>query len=438
MIDFIWKLLELVATIFDGFILTRFVFLTLNCNLKYRANKVKYFISSIGYAIIISIMNSVTVFEGLGGVIYTVYAFLISFFLLQGTVIKKLFVSILNNIIALFVNVLVSSAVSAAFKEDMAVIYTEQSEVRLIAVISAQILMFIFCDLLIKIIGQDKLSLNKKEWFLILTTFVFSFLTIAIIHITQTYYDIPETAALLMLFAKISSVILFVASFYIIFALSRSNKESEELRILRQQHEYRIQYANNIKMQYDEIKRIKHDMKQSYLVIDSLMSDKKYTEANEYIKSNISNLGKSEVIIDVGNDFVNAILNSKLTFAKSAGIEVICSSTNNIGGIDDTDLCSLLGNMLDNAIEACEKCSGEKLIETSISIRDNKCSIIVSNSVEAEILKNNKALKTTKKDTENHGFGVRSIRAIAEKYGGVVNFYQERNMFNCQVVLMLK
>lgn len=438
MIDFIWKLLELVATIFDGFILTRFVFLTLNCNLKYRANKVKYFISSIGYAIIISIMNSVTVFEGLGGVIYTVYAFLISLFLLQGTVIKKLFVSILNNIIALFVNVLVSSAVSAAFKEDISVIYTKQSPVRLIAVISAQILMFIFCDLLIKIIGQDKLSLNKKEWFLILTAFVFSFVTIAIIHITQTYYDIPETAALLMLFAEISSVILFVASFYIIFALSRSNKESEELRILRQQHEYRIQYANNIKMQYDEIRRIRHDMKQSYLVIDSLMSDKKYTEANEYIKSNISNLGKSEVIIDVGNDFVNAILNSKLTFAKSAGIEVICSSTNNIGGIDDTDLCSLLGNMLDNAIEACEKCSGEKLIETSISIRDNKCSIIVSNSVEAEILKNNKALKTTKKDTENHGFGVRSIRAIAEKYGGVVNFYQERNMFNCQVVLMLK
>ena len=438
MIDFLWKLLEFAATIFDGFILTRFVFLTLNCNLKYRANKVKYFISSIGYAIIISIMNSVTVFEGLGGVIYTVYAFLISLFLLQGTVIKKLFVSILNNIIALFVNVLVSSAVSAAFKEDIAIIYTEQSLVRLIAVISAQILMFIFCDLLIKIIGQDKLSLNRKEWFLILTTFVFSFVTIAIIHITQTYYDIPETAALLMLFAEISSVILFVASFYIIFALSRSNKESEELRNLRQQHEYRIQYANNIKMQYNEIRRIKHDMKQSYLVIDSLMSDKKYAEASEYIKSNISNLGKSEVIIDVGNDFVNAILNSKLTFAKSIGIEVICSSTSNIGGIDDTDLCSLLGNILDNAIEACEKCRGEKLIETSISIRDNKCSIIVSNSVEAEILKNNKALKTTKKDTENHGFGVRSIRAIAEKYGGVVNFYQERNMFNCQVVLMLK
>ena len=438
MIDFLWKLLELAVTIFDGFILTRFVFLTLNCNLQYRANKVKYFISSIGYAIIISIMNSVTVFEGLGGVIYTVYAFLISLFLLQGTVIKKLFVSILNNIIALFVNVLVSSAVSAAFKENIAVIYTEQSIIRLIAVISAQILMFIFCDLLIKIIRKDKLSLNKKEWFLILTTFIFSFSTIAIIHITQTYYDIPRAATLLMLFAEISSVILFVASFYIIFALSRSNKESEELRILRQQHEYRIQYANNIKMQYDEIRRIRHDMKQSYSVIESLISDEKYTEASEYVKSNISSFGKSEVIIDVGNDFVNAILNSKLTFAKSIGIEVICSSTSNIWGIDDTDLCSLLGNMLDNAIEACEKCKGEKLIETSISIRENKCCIIVSNSVETEILKNNKALKTTKKDTENHCFGVRSIRTIAEKYGGVVNFYQERNMFNCQVVLMLK
>lgn len=438
MIDFLWKLLELAVTIFDGFVLTRFVFLTLNCNLQYRANKVKYFISSIGYAIIISIMNSVTVFEGLGGVIYTVYAFLISLFLLQGTVIKKLFVSILNNIIALFVNVLVSSAVSAAFKENIAVIYTEQSLVRLIAIISAQILMFIICDLLIKIIGEYKLVLNKKEWFLILVNFVFSFSTIAIIHIAQTYYDIPREATILMLFAEISSVILFVASFYIIFALSRSNKESEELHILRQQHQYRIQYANNIKMQYDEIRRIRHDMKQSYSVIESLISDEKYTEASKYIESNINNFGKSEILIDVGNDFVNAILNSKLTFAKSIGIEVICSSTSNIQGIDDTDLCNLLGNMLDNAIEACEQCKGEKLIEASISIRENKCIIIVSNSVESEIMKNNKALETTKKDAKNHGFGVKSIRTIAEKYGGLVNFYQEKSLFNCQVVLMLK
>ena len=438
MIDFLWKLLELAVTIFDGFVLTRFVFLTLNCNLQYRANKVKYFISSIGYAIIIRIMNSVTVFEGLGGVIYTVYAFLISLFLLQGTVIKKLFVSILNNIIALFVNVLVSSAVSAAFKENIAVIYTEQSLVRLIAIISAQILMFIICDLLIKIIGEYKLVLNKKEWFLILVNFVFSFSTIAIIHIAQTYYDIPREATILMLFAEISSVIRFVASFYIIFALSKSNKESEELHILRQQHQYRIQYANNIKMQYDEIRRIRHDMKQSYSVIESLISDEKYTEASKYIESNINNFGKSEILIDVGNDFVNAILNSKLTFAKSIGIEVICSSTSNIQGIDDTDLCSLLGNMLDNAIEACEQCKGEKLIEASISIRENKCIIIVSNSVESEIMKNNKALETTKKDAKNHGFGVKSIRTIAEKYGGLVNFYQEKSLFNCQVVLMLK
>ncbi|MBE6845649.1 MAG: GHKL domain-containing protein [Ruminococcus sp.] len=438
MIDFLWKLLEFAVTIFDGFVLTRFVFLSLNCNLQYPTNKAKYFISSIGYAIVISIMNSITVFEGLGGVIYTVYAFLISLFLLQGTVIKKLFVSILNNLIALFVNVLVSSAVSAAFKADITVIYTEQSLIRFIAVISAQILMFVFCDLLIKIIGQDKLSLNKKEWFLILITFVFSFSTIAIIHIAQTYYDIPEAATMLMLFAEICSVILFVASFYIIFALSKSNKESEELRILKQQNEYRIQYANNIKMQYDEIRRIRHDMKQSYSVIESLISDEKYAEASEYINSNISSIGKSEIIINVGNDFVNAILNSKLTYAKSIGIEVICSSTSNIKGIDDTDLCSLLGNMLDNAIEACEKNEGEKLIETNIIFRENKYIIIVSNSVESEILKSNKALKTTKKDTENHGFGVKSIRTIAEKYGGVVNYYQERNMFNCQVVLMLK
>ncbi len=297
--------------------------------------------------------------------------------------------------------------------------------------------MFVFCDLLIKIMRKDKLSLTKNEWFLILITFVFSFTTIAIIHIAQIYYDIPREATILMLFAEICAVILFVASFYIILALSKSNKESEELHILKQQNEYRQQYAKNVKMQYDEIRQIRHDMKQSYIIINSLITDKKYNEATEYINSHISITGKSEILIDVHNDFVNAILNSKLTYAKSIGIDVICSSTSNIHGIEDADLCSLLGNMLDNAIEACEKCTGEKLIEASITIRENKCCILVSNSVESDILKDNKALKTTKKDFDNHGFGVKSIRTISEKYGGVANFYQERNMFNCQVVLMI-
>lgn len=180
-------------------------------------------------------------------------------------------------------------------------------------------------------------------------------------------------------------------------------------------------------------------MKQTHSVIMSLLMEAKTDEAIEYMQKAAKKISEFDVVIDIGNDFVNAILNAKLSEAKRNGITVLCSADKNASGIDEVDLCNLLGNLLDNAIEACEKCRDrQRVIEVKIQMCDGKYLLEVENTAPENTLENNKQLATTKDDTSRHGYGVKSIKSIAEKYNGMVNFSQVEDRFRSTVVISIE
>ncbi len=96
------------------------------------------------------------------------------------------------------------------------------------------------------------------------------------------------------------------------------------------------------------------------------------------------------------------------------------------------DLCSLLGNVLDNAISASEKCDlNSRLVEVKITAIGSRVIILVKNSIPCSVLKCNPKLSSTKSTPEEHGFGVKTIKSIVEKYNGKVDFYEEGLTFIC-------
>lgn len=218
-------------------------------------------------------------------------------------------------------------------------------------------------------------------------------------------------------------------------SLNQSNRTTEELKLKEQQLKHDIQYAETVRSQYLEIRQIRHDIKQHLDAVSGLQLEGKIDVAQKYISDISSGLERIEMFMDVGNDFVNAILNSKLSNAKSKGIEVLCNSSSEVGGISEYDLCNLIGNMLDNAIEAAEKTGDNAVVEVSIRSDKYKLMITVANSILQPVLNSNSELKTTKKETELHGFGVKSIKTIAEQYGGSADFYENNLMFFCRVIL---
>ena len=177
-------------------------------------------------------------------------------------------------------------------------------------------------------------------------------------------------------------------------------------------------------------------MKQYSAALLALIKDRKLELAEAFAEKQTESLSQIETVINVDNDFLNAILNSKLSFAKSNGVDVLCSVENNISGIEDIDLCNLIGNLLDNAISAAEKCDSEsRLIEVKITSIGSRLVVIVRNSIYASVLNDNPELKSTKQDASEHGFGVKTIKYIAEKYNGTFDFFEEGLTFISRVEL---
>lgn len=427
---------ELLVNVFEAFVLVHFIFSFHRYDYKSKRSKGIYVASSLGYAALITVMNCFNQFEGVWGIAYIVYLFVIGVIFLDGSIWSKLFSSILATVVVLVVTVLLSNLISSVFKNDINMLYSGTGAVRIISIVLVQTFVFIVFDIILKINSKNSITLKFKEWVLILSVLAISFTAIALIHSTILSIDYSLSSSIFLFIAEICLIFVNVVCFYMTCMLSKNHHETEELRIKQQRYDLSIQYAESVKNQYNEMKILRHDMKQEYVVISGLLEAGKMESAVDYIRSRMDSLSNAEIYIDVGNDRINSILNSKLSYAKSSGIEVICSSSGDISGIDDADLCILLGNLMDNSIEGSLASNVDaQFIEAKLVGDDVKIRIQITNSASAESGKNIVNGETSKTDKSAHGFGIKSIQYIVHKYNGSVNYVFEHSSVICQVIL---
>ena len=319
---FLWNVFEFIATIFAAFVLTHFVCGFLGHKFKTKKEKIVYILGSIGYAIIVIIFNKITIFEGFLGIVYSLYYFLYALFFLKGSVIKKLLASILGNLIMVFTSTLGASIASTAFHTDIIDIYTKSGIERFIGVIVVQILLVYVCGVILKIFPANKeLSLEFKEWIFIISVFTVSFVSFMFIHVMLLDSYRFETKYLII--PELGIIVVNIICFYMIIALNKSKNEAMKLKILSHQQEQRAHYVENIRKQYEEIRTIRHDMKQKLAVISMMQKNNKIQEAIEFTDKCSDSISKTDIVIDVGNDFINAILSTKLSLAKEKDINII-------------------------------------------------------------------------------------------------------------------
>ncbi len=162
------------------------------------------------------------------------------------------------------------------------------------------------------------------------------------------------------------------------------------------------------------------------------------TEMREYLLKLDSDLKTVDTVIKTGNVMVDAILNSKLSLIKSHNIPVNAKAVvpENLS-ISEVDLCSIIGNLLDNAMEACinQPENEERYIRVYIGVMKKQLYISVQNSA-GEIKKAGKSYLSLK-NKAGHCYGISRIDAIAERNGGYVNRQNEEGVFATEVMLPL-
>lgn len=207
------------------------------------------------------------------------------------------------------------------------------------------------------------------------------------------------------------------------------------------------EYENKlIASQLEEMRRLymtmrgwRHDYHNHMQKIRAHLELGEYAEVQEYIDLMETELDAVDIKYKTGNTGVDAMLNSKLTLAEEKGMRIKCDAElPKQLSCNPVDLCVLLGNLLDNAIEACEKMpsSQDRFVRVYMCVRKKQLYLSVSNATGEVIRKLDKDYITNKRG--NHGNGLWRINKVVEKHQGFINRQNEPGVFATEILLPLE
>lgn len=190
---------------------------------------------------------------------------------------------------------------------------------------------------------------------------------------------------------------------------------------------------------YQETRRVRHDLNDYLIDLKVAIQSGRLDEAEKKIDAILErNYIYRNNISHSGNLVIDSLINYKYSIAEKNGISMKCYVyiPNQIP-FDSADLCIILGNLLDNAMEAVEHLLDEKrYVEVNISQIKGSLCIMIQNPYEGKILRNNKGqILTNKMDSRNHGLGLSSVQRSADKYNGELMADYEGNLFKVTVLL---
>lgn len=214
------------------------------------------------------------------------------------------------------------------------------------------------------------------------------------------------------------------------------NRKNMELQLLKLQIEQQRKTVIEIRDRYQEILKIRHDTKNYISNSLVLIEQGHIQEGIEYLrKFQNMKLGRYQKIVDTDSEVLNAVINSKFSYAYEKNISTVHFIQGKMKNIDEFDLSILLANLLDNALEACEKSKNKSEISLRIIERQGYFNINIANSIEQSVYGIDNKLKTKKKDKERHGYGMKSIFDIVKKHDGMIHIEEKEQRFIVDILL---
>lgn len=235
-----------------------------------------------------------------------------------------------------------------------------------------------------------------------------------------------------------AQLFLFFLSLFIYYLFSRLSTEYElniKERLMRQQIDIQQKFFVEMYEVYEDLRRLKHEMKNHVLYMDTMLSNHEYDDLHKYFSKVCHFVNNEKVVIWTPNYIVNAVLNQKYNYATSNGIqtEIIVNMPDQLK-IDNMEFCTVISNLFDNAIEECIDTHNRK-IDLEIKMIKQYLAIHISNTTKENVLESNPKLFTKKANSKNHGIGLLIVKDIVNKYDGILQFISKEKVFEVKVML---
>lgn len=438
MMDLFWMIFELVVNLFQSAIVLQ----TIRAILKDKRTGKKANLAYILFVAILflelSFVNFIVPFEGIGIIISIFIIYIYSLINLKGTFMQKMFWSIFVMLLIMGITIVVLSIEGCIIGKGYLNLVIQKDLYRFVGVVIIQIVLFYLTRFMIKRTKKDSTySLKWNEWFVLLiipviSIFTMSFVSLIIINIEDQLSPMQHIFSIL----SILGILMTNSLVYVLYVnMQKDHAKQLEYSILQQAFKSQEKSVEETKILYQSVRSIRHDLKQHFQVALTMLHSGKINEAVDYMEK------YNDIVLDgisnkvfCDNDVVNYIINSKSKICSDRHIKIYIYIANEIPEFSDLDLCVLLGNALDNAIEGV---SGEGNNEIYLELRnvDNFFMISVKNTIINSVLEDNPNLISTKNEKEVHGLGILSMKEVVQKYNGSIEFYESDNKFCCDMLL---
>lgn len=274
------------------------------------------------------------------------------------------------------------------------------------------------------------------EWLRFLFFPVFTIVSISAMLSVFEYIQTVEQANLLAIIA-FGMVGMNIVVFYLINDIVEREMKIHENKVFQIQARDQLEMYKSISENFDNQKRKTHEYKNQISCIESLLDKKQYSKLEEYVKKINGSLNNEPDTINTNNVIVNAILNTKYQEADAKGI-VFVFRVNDLSElkIKDEDVVTILSNLLNNAIEACETCEGKKVIKFKFIKEDDMTIIAVKNTFNYDVKYENGEIKSTKTtNVDEHGVGIKNVLKSIEKYGGSYVIEDKNKEFYFSIII---
>lgn len=438
MMDLFWMIFEFVVNLFQSAIVLQ----TIRAILKDKRTGKKANLAYILFVAILflelSFVNFIVPFEGIGIIISILIIYIYSLLNLKGTFMQKMFWSIFVMLLIMGITIVVLSIEGCIIGKGYLNLVIQKDLYRFVGVVVIQIVLFYLTRFMIKRTKKDSTySLKWNEWFVLLiipviSIFTMSFVSLIIINIEEQLSPMQHIFSIL----SILGILMTNSLVYVLYVnMQKDHAKQLEYSILQQAFKSQEKSVEETKILYQSVRSIRHDLKQHFQVALTMLHSGKIDEAVDYMeKYNDTVLDGISNKVFCDNDVVNYIINSKSKICSDRHIKIYIYIANEIPEFSDLDLCVLLGNALDNAIEGVPV-DGNNEIYLELRNVDNFFMISVKNTITNSVLEYNPNLISTKNEKEVHGLGILSMKEVVQKYNGSIEFYESDNKFCCDMLL---
>jgi two-component system sensor histidine kinase AgrC len=399
-----------------------------------------FFVNVAGIAVLIFLTYFMAVFLDkyliLKEILIILATAVIMFGMLNISLLKAIILSALFQGLVLLVDYFVLLLNVAVFQSTAVIeqVYYVQGS---LLVILGKAILFLIVLLISHSIGQKSSAvLLDSEWLRFLFFPIFTICTLIALVLTSGSIHNQETDDLFFVIA-FGLAGMNIVVFYLMNDILEREMQLRESKIFEVQVKNQTDMYRAVSENFDNQRKKTHEYKNQMMCIDALIEKREYGQLEAYVQNICGKLNRELDAINTNHVIVNAIMNTKYQEALSKNI-LFVFQMNDLSAlrISDEDIVVILANLLNNAIEACEKCKGKRIIKVKFVIEDENVILSVRNTHENNLVFQNNEIQTSKEtDMEEHGIGIRNIIQTIEKYGGSYVIRPEENEFYFSIVI---